>query len=366
MRTGVREMLLAVAALSALPGAGTGAQDDALPSARLVRATRLVVPGAVDSNVPLVWDLDEGVPTLFGTASWGGVPALIGGPALEALARLADAVDVVPHPGDGVWIEGIVPDAAGAWYGYYHHEQPATVCGRADRQIPRIGALRSSDRGRSWQDLGVILEAPVSSHACESSNRFVLGGVGDLTAMLDPEGRYLYLFFSQYMRDPYAQGVAAARLAWADRDEPAGRITVWQRGVWMPAVRDESRLDRDVWDYPPGTPLRAATRPYHDRGAEADVFWGPSIHWNTFLERYVLLMNRTKNESFDNEGIYVAYARQLDDPGSWSHPQKLMNGGGWYPQVAGLGAGLGTDKLAGHRARFFLTGRSEHVIEFER
>ena len=39
--------------------------------------------------------------------------------------------------------------------------------------------------------------------------------------------------------------------------------------------------------------------------------------------------------------------------------------GGWYPQVAGLD-GAGTDKLAGQRARLFITGRSSRVIVFSR
>ena len=43
--------------------------------------------------------------------------------------------------------------------------------------------------------------------------------------------------------------------------------------------------------------------------------WGPSIHWNTYLERYVMLLNRAKDESFNNEGIYVSYARTLMIPG---------------------------------------------------
>jgi hypothetical protein len=43
-----------------------------------------------------------------------------------------------------------------------------------------------------------------------------------------------------------------------------------------------------------------------------------------------------------------------------------MSGGGWYPQVAGLEAQTGTDKHAGQRARFFITGRSQHYIEFRR
>ena len=33
---------------------------------------------------------------------------------------------------------------------------------------------------------------------------------------------------------------------------------------------------------------------------------------------------------------------------------------------SGSSPARGTDRLAGRRARFFLTGKSEHMIEFER
>ncbi|MGQ0733240.1 MAG: hypothetical protein ACT4QD_06235, partial [Acidobacteriota bacterium] len=103
-----------------------------------------------------------------------------------------------------------------------------------------------------------------------------------------------------------------------------------------------------------------------DGQAAADAFWGPSVHWNTHLEQYVMLVNRAKNENFDNEGIYVSFAKTLSEPSQWTPPKKLMNGGGWYPQVAGLEIETGTDKHAGQRARLFLTGKSEFTIEFQR
>jgi hypothetical protein len=34
--------------------------------------------------------------------------------------------------------------------------------------------------------------------------------------------------------------------------------------------------------------------------------------------------------------------------------------------VVGTELSTGTDRLAGRRARLFITGRSEHIIEFER
>jgi hypothetical protein len=43
-----------------------------------------------------------------------------------------------------------------------------------------------------------------------------------------------------------------------------------------------------------------------------------------------------------------------------------LNGGGWYSQVVGLEAADGTDKRAGRRARFFVTGRSDYYVEFNR
>ena len=108
------------------------------------------------------------------------------------------------------------------------------------------------------------------------------------------------------------------------------------------------------------------SQPWHDSNGGVDAFWGPSIHWNTYLERYVMLLSRAKNERLNNEGIYVSYADTLDDPRGWSVPQKILDGGEWYPQVAGLEGRSGTDKQAGQRARFFMTGRSQHYIEFQR
>lgn len=327
------------------------AQSLPVPRARLVPAQRLELPARIDSSNPAVWSLVEGVDQLFVLSSWGGVPVRSIGPSLESL-RNGGPVAFATHPGHGVWFEAIVPGDAGTWYAFYHHERPADRCGRPDRQLPRIGAMRTMDRGETWDDLGIILDAPEGSDACQSSNRFVLGGVGDVTAALDPGTRDIYLYFTQYSRDAASQGVAVARLAWADRDAPAGKLSIWHDGAWLAGGQ--------------GTPLVRARQPFHDRSPEADVFWGPSIHWNTYLEQWVMLLNRARDDQFNNDGIYVAYSPTLADPSQWTAPVKIMDGGGWYPQVIGLEAGTGTDRIAGQRARFFLTGRSDRYIEFER
>ena len=341
--------------------ASVDAQSTRTPTARLVAAPRLDLPAEIDSSNPAAWALVDGLARLFVISSWGGVPVRTSGTSLDSL-RQDRPVEFSSHPGHGVWMEAIVPDESGAWYGYYHHERPADLCGRPDRQLPRIGAMRSADNGQTWEDLGIVLDAPPGSAACDSSNRYVLGGVGDVTAALDADSRDLYLYFSQYVRDGRAQGVAVARIAWADRDAPAGKASIWNDGAWLPAT-ENAQMDGG-WEYPVGTPLVGSQRPFHDRSDVNDVFWGPSIHWNTYLERYVMLLNRAKSDQFGQEGVYVSFSPTLN-PQDWTAPAKILNGGSWYPQVIGGEAG-GTDRLAGRRARFFMTGRSERIIEFER
>jgi hypothetical protein len=357
--------LLAALAAVQLSSPAAPAQVRARPSVGFVVAPKLTLPGRVDSNNPLVWSLSGADRILTVMTSWGGAPELGRGPSIDAL-RPAGGVTLLNYPGDGAWFEAIVPDAQGRWYGFYHHERPATACGRPERQLPRIGAARSIDQGRTWEDLGVVLDAPPGSDACQSTNRFVLGGVGDVSAALDPAGQDLYLYFSQYVANPALQGIAVARLAWADRDRPAGRAMVWNDGAWLPPRDAATATSAEAWEFPSGTPLVRATRPFHDSQAAADVYWGAAIHWNTHLQQYVMLMNRARDERFEQDGTYVSYSPTVADPRAWSVPVKIVNGGGWYPQVAGLEPGVGSDTVAGQRARFFLTGVSTAFIEFRR
>jgi len=360
--------LLSVCVCAALATSLT-ARTVTLPLSRFIAASNFAVPGRVDSGVPMLWTRIDGRLTLVAFASWGGIPVRMAGPDLAHLLPAGDPV-ITPHPGDGIWFESVIADQTDTtWYAYYHHEAPALACGRPE-SIPQIGAATSTDRGMTWTNLGIILEAPRGSEACDSTNRFVIGGVGDVSAMVDRDWKDVYFYFSSYGRNPQTQGVVAARLLWADRDAPRGRITIWQDGVWLAPwlapIRRSSGINdgKEAWEYPVGTPILRPTSPWHDGLQAANAFWGPSIHWNTSLQRYVMLLNRTRDEAFNNEGIYVSFAATLDDPRAWSVPRKILNGGDWYPQIAGLEAGSGTDKQMGRIARFFLTGRSTRYIEF--
>jgi hypothetical protein len=374
MTSRLRLFLTLCVAIGALNGhaALQGVTPRPLPRTTLTAAATIYLPGAVDSNSPVMWDLQDGQRTMFVMTSSDGVPRIASGTSLDRMSAAAD-VAMSPHPGHGVWMEAIVFDDVETWYGFYHNEWPATRCGREDRMVSRIGAARSSDRGRTWQDLGPVIQAPQSTTACQSANRYIIGGVGDLSVMLDEDKQYLYFFYSQYQNQPQLQGVAVARMQWADRDRPAGKLELWRDGIWEPdAGRREflpslpgSMRRRLEWTYPAATPLVAPNYAWHDADDRVDAFWGPSVHWNTALDQYVMLLNRSRDESYSQEGIYVSYAPRLDDPDLWTAPVKVFNGGRWYPQVVGSGAG-GTDKQAGSSARFFMSGRSDWVINFFR
>jgi hypothetical protein len=362
---GIRRAGATVACVTALWAAVVGQGAPAVPTARLIQAPRYEFPAKVDSNTPVRWSLADGIWAMSAFISWGGTPSLSVGTGLEDL-RPSTPVHVNNHPGHGIWFESILEDDAGTWYGFYHHELPADPCGRPDMDLPSIGAVRSVDRGRTWDHIGLVLAAPLSTLACHSSNRFVVGGVGDVSVVLDHDKQDLYFFFTQYPREVAAQGVAVARMAWADRDEPAGKAAVWHEGAWLPARPVTLEDTSMAWEYPVGTPLVPATRSWHDGGPTADAFWGASVHWNTYLEQWVMLVNRTRNKRFDQDGHYVAFSPALEEPSSWSAPVKLLNGGGWYSQVVGLEPREGSDTRAGQRARFFVTGRSDYLIEFRR
>ncbi len=364
-----RHLRMTVALIGALAPAAplAVAQEIRQPIATLTPAPPIRLPGAVDSNSPAVWQLVEGELQLRVLTSTAGRPSLSAG---EGLGRLGPASPVgwISHPGHGVWMESVITDDVGTWYGFYHNELPADLCDRQDRVLPRIGAARSHDAGATWEDLGVVLEAPPGWHACATPNRYFVGGVGDVSVLLDQEGKYLYLFFSQYSRHAWAQGVAQARLLWAARDEPMGHVEVWSEGIWRPATHhveiDETGLEHASWVYDPGTALLPVLHPWHDGDRANDAFWGASVHWNTHLQQYVMLVNRTKDEQFGQEGIYVVFAPTLHDPGGWTTPLRLIAGGTWYPQVVGLEPGQGTDAVAGARARYFQGGVSNYFIDF--
>ena len=370
-----------VALTAALGGVLIAGHDDE-PFAALVSGPAVSFPNDTDSNSPAIWEMVSGQWRLSLFNSVAGSTQLSEGRNIQQLAGLGAVTFTSAPPFGGFWFESVIRDADG-WYGFYHNERLDVVCPGTGKVWPRIGAARSEDRGRTWVDLGPVLETPADTTRCATNNYYFVGGVGDFSVVLDPGRTFAYFYYTQYVEAEGRTGVAVARMAWADRDAPSGRVDVWSNGVWLPPARSESQPALSggddsaasdpgpapapsEWRFPLASPIMVAGDRWDNGNGSVNVFWGPSIHWNTHLESYVMLLNKAVSNEWKQGGVYVSFNPRIDDPGGWSAPERILQGGSWYPQVMGFTDGLGTDTVAGPAARFFMSGRSEYTIVFGR
>ena len=247
---------------------------------------------------------------------------------------------------ESTWVES--DNVVLAWY----HQEHFGVCPGTNLSIPLIGAAISYDGGNTFFDQGTVLSSPDPVN-CSSRNGYFAGGHGDFSVILDRNRKYFYFLFSNYAGPVESQGVAIARLAFANRYYPAGNVMKYYAGYWTePGVRGRV------------TPIFPAKVSWQQENTNS--LWGPSVHWNTYLESYVVLLNRSCCTSgWPQNGIYISFGAKLSDPASWTTPKKILQGGGWYPQVIGLGPN-GTDSRAGRVARFYMYGHSDHEIVFDK
>jgi len=350
--------------VTVFPAAGLGSDPPPEQYSVIVRpAARLqfpgVVHGAADANTagdvdcssPAHWDGD----TMYMFYSTGH-PFRSSGSDLLQLSRPSKRVVFDNEAGwkmGGRWIESAHKADDGRLYMWYHNEPPLSP----DRTAPRIGTMVSQDNGLSWQDLGIVLEAPEGSNNLDSANKYFVGGNGDFAVVADGKQEYFYFFISTYHADTKEQGVAVARMAYQDLAQPKGKVFKWYQGKWT-----EPGMGGRV------SPIFGAAIDWHR--SDADAFWGPSIHYNKHLNTWVMLLNRAKDKDWTQEGIYVSFNDNLSDPTGWTKPAKILDAGElekskWYPQVVGADASTHeTDKLAGKTARLFVAGLSKWEIVF--
>lgn len=301
-------------------------------------------PGQVDSNSPAHWQNGE-----FHIFNSIGSPKLASGENQSSLGGPVD-VKVENSTHFPMWIEATWIDNDGTLYAWYHHE-PQGLCGPdSSLTAPQIGALISYDGGATFRDLGIILNSgdPLD---CNAQNGYFAGGTGDFSVILDHERQYFYFIFSNYGGPVENQGVAMARLPFFSRRYPVGAVRKYFDGGWQePGLGGKA------------TAILPANTGWSD--AAADAYWGPSIHWNTYLASYVILLNHACcSPGWPQEGIYIAFNPDLSHPLGWSGPQKILDGVSWYPQVIGVAEGE-TDKLAGQRVRLYVTGTSGAELIF--
>lgn len=317
--------------------------------ARVRNVSEVKMPTQVDCNSPSFWRNNR----LFWFGS-AGRPVLSEAPnqfgPWETREVVFPAKLAAPH-----WMESVWCDDDGTLYGWYHCE-PVGLFENSTLTAPKIGAVVSFDGGNTLFDLGFVLESgdPLDPTA---QNGYFAGGHGDFSVILDRERKFFYFFFDNYGGPVETQGVAVARMAIEDLIDPVGKVQKFYNGEW-----NEPGLGGRL------TPIFPVRRAWQLR--DPDAFWGPSIHWNTALNSYVMLLNHAYGTpGWAQEGIYISFSSDLSRPEQWLQPSKILDKSefpGWYffyPQVMGLEDG-GTDTLAGHTARLYVGGISKWEIDF--
>ncbi|HJT86792.1 MAG TPA: hypothetical protein VJ732_03025 [Bryobacteraceae bacterium] len=315
-------------------------------SASVRAAAPLNMPAPVDSNSPGYWM--NGDFHLLNSTGNGPMRAdgtnqnRLGVPESVRINRI--------HPWP-TWIEAVWVDSNGIIFAWYHQEQPSGCPGRS-LAVPHIGEAISYDGGNSFQDMGTIISSPVAPD-CQSQNGYFAGGNGDVSVIRDQNSEYFYFLFTNYAGPKSHQGIALARMPFASRYNPVGAVQKYFQGDFT-EPGENGRVTaifpaKVRWEQP-----------------NADSFWGPSIHWNTYLNSYVMLLNHSCcTPGFPQEGIYVTFGADLSNPASWTAPVKLMDNSGWYPQVLGGGKD-GSDTLAGRTPRLYIYGQSQWQIVFDK
>ena len=261
---------------------------------------------------------------------------------------------------------------------------PAAVC--------RIGIMKSTDGGHSWDNRGLFLEdlQPRLILKPQNISETFAGGVGDPSAVAS--GDHLYLFYGEYGypgvydsvtynpdKEWSGQCISIARIALSDLDNPEGKAKRWDgkgfNGAWngIGAPVSSLQIPRNEGGGPASSP-------------SAGFHWGPSVSWNTYLNCWVMLMGKVTGTSWKGSSIYISFntnknLEEADNAQKWSKPELLLDRPGhilWYPSLQPVNSkedveNKNTCLRLGQEARLFfkdmykVNGRdtSEYLSEFK-
>jgi len=262
-------------------------------------------------------------------------------------------------------------------------ESPAAVC--------RIGIMKSTDGGWSWENKGLFLEdkQPRMILKPHNTSRTFAGGVGDPSAVAN--GEYLYLFYGEYgfpgvydsaNYDPEkewnGQCISVARIRKTDLDAPQGKALRWAGDNFSAP-----------WDGI-GKPIENLKIPVSEGGGAASTpeggfHWGPSVSWNEYLECWVMLMAKVTGPSWLGSSLYISFNPNKDlgagaNSQAWTKPQLLVDKPGhtmWYPSLQPMNTqedidGKRTCLRLGREARLFYKFSdlglymSEYIVRFDK
>lgn len=402
-----------------------------LPVFKLIPAEKFVFNSFVDCNMAEAWigDTLRIFPGKYGEDPvWGEARELKYANGLNAeevfLTPHEDFINPVMPPNSppgtpglhgAVWFETVyqeVNDPTGkTLYAIYHNENypetlpydEATGFGYKNinwpeglrgptsaAAVPRIGVMKSTDGGKSWNNRGIFIEDLNDRMILKPDNVSLTfaGGVGDPSAV--PSGEYLYLFYGEYSypeayssetydsaKEWSGQCISVARIRLTDLDNPEGKAKRW----------DGSGFNASHTGV--GQPIPSLQIPMEEGGGAASkagqYHWGPSVSWNYYLDCWVMMMCKVEEPLWLGSSIYISFnlnkdLGEGDNAMQWSKPQLVLTKPGrvlWYPALQPMNTeedikNRNTCMKLGKRARLFVKDseaneyHSEYIVEFDR
>lgn len=283
-------------------------------------------------------------------------------------------------------------------HGYKNENWPEGLTGlTSPAAVCRIGIMKSTDGGHSWENKGLFLEdhQPRLILKPHNTSKTFAGGVGDPSAV--SSGDHLYLFYGEYgypgeynpttydpLKEWSGQCISVARIKLTDLDAPLGKAKRWDGkgfnaahdGIGAPVPSLQIPIDAG------GGPASSPTGGFH---------WGPSVSWNTYLECWVMLMAKSTAPKWEGSSIYISFNKNKDlgegnNSQQWSKPQLIHDRPGhilWYPSLQpmntpedienkhtclrlGRKARLFFKDMYGDSANFKAEYISEFIVEFKK
>jgi len=272
--------------------------------------------------------------------------------------------------------------------GYKNYKWPQGLKGPSSASaVCRIGIMKSTDGGQSWDNRGIFLEDEqprLILHPNNTAANFA-GGTGDPSAVAN--GKYLYLFYGEYgypgvynektykpIDEWKGQCISIARIALADLDNPAAKAKRWDGKAFTIPYNGVGKPVASI-QIPPAEGGGPASSP------AAKYYWGPSVSWNTYLNCWVMLMAKAEGPSWKGSSLYVSFNKNADlglgrNSQQWTKPVLLLDKPGhtlWYPSLQPLNSDANpinkySSVKMGQKARLFYKdndgGKNDYVSEW--
>lgn len=230
----------------------------------------------------------------------------------------------------GAWLYNVFPSMGPDWLGFYHAEDHEFSADPSSTFVAwkSIALVNSQDGGRTW-----IKGQQIITSSKTKPDKPKWGGNGDFCVVRDEKKQRWVCFYQDHF------------LSMSSSTDPLARSGTWKK--WYKGSFSEPGLG--------GRNAPIAGLASHPGG-------NPSVHWNTFLQKWVMVWH-----TWSGSGLFISTS---DDLETWAAPQLLLASEKgeklWYPTIL-----ADTDLQAGREAllcyaRFPNAAAHERVFEVRR